>query len=48
MKEKLIERLIRYAKIDTQSDAGQLILRRQHRDNGIFCMNYKKNLRTSV
>ena len=41
MLETLIERLTRYAKIDTQSDpktTKPLPLR----DNGIYCMSWKK------
>ena len=47
MKEKLIERLVRYAKIDTQSDFNSTQLLQQHQVNGIFCMSYKKNLQKS-
>ena len=42
MKEKLIERLVRYAKIDTQSDATSSTTPTTP-DNGTFSMNYKKN-----
>ena len=43
MKETLIERLTRYAKIDTQSDA-RVRLARQQKDNGICYMYLEKEL----
>ena len=47
MKEKLIERLVRYAKIDTQSDFNSTTTQ-QHLDNGTYSTFFKKNLQKSV